>query len=42
MEGKINVTPATAGDQQKLELRLYRSPQHEVYRTLHLFVDVGQ
>lgn len=41
-EGKINVTPAAAGDQQKLELRLYRNPTNEPYRTLHLFVDVRQ
>lgn len=41
-EGKINVTPATAGEQQKLELRLYRDPSNEPYRTLHLFVDVRQ
>jgi uncharacterized membrane protein len=40
-EGKINITPAAAGDQQKLELRLYRNPANEQpYRTLHLFVDV--
>jgi uncharacterized membrane protein len=41
-EGKINVSPAMAGDQEKLELRLYRSPANEPYRTLHLFVDVRQ
>jgi uncharacterized membrane protein len=41
-EGNITVTPATAGDQEKLELRLYRDPANEPYRTLHLFVDVRQ
>ena len=39
-EGEINVTPAAAGDQQKLELRLYRNPVSEPYHTLYLFVDV--
>jgi uncharacterized membrane protein len=39
-EGKINVIPVVAGEQQKLELRLYRNPANEPYRTLHLFVDV--
>jgi uncharacterized membrane protein len=41
-EGKINVTPSTVADQEKLELRLYRKPANEPYRTLHLFVDVRQ
>jgi len=41
-EGKINVFPATAGEGQRLELRLYRTPEKEVYRTLHLFVDVAK
>jgi uncharacterized membrane protein len=41
-EGKINVIPALVGEQQKLELRLYRKPANEPYRTLHLFVDVRQ
>ncbi|MFQ5872305.1 MAG: DUF1616 domain-containing protein [Dehalococcoidia bacterium] len=41
-EGKISVTPTTAGDQQKLELRLYRDAGSEVYRSVHLFVDVSQ
>jgi uncharacterized membrane protein len=39
-EGKIGVTPTAAGDQQKLEFRLYRNAGNEVYRTVHLFVDV--
>ena len=41
-EGKINVTPTTAGDQQKLELRLYRETGSKVYRSVHLFVDVRE
>jgi uncharacterized membrane protein len=41
-EGKINVIPALIGEQQKLELRLYRKPANEPYRTLHLLVDVRQ
>jgi uncharacterized membrane protein len=39
-EGRINVTPTTAGDREKLELRLYRDSANEPYRTLHLFVNV--
>jgi uncharacterized membrane protein len=39
-EGKISVVPAIVGERQKLELRLYRNPANEPYRTLHLFVDV--
>jgi uncharacterized membrane protein len=41
-EGNINVIPVIAGEQQKLELRLYLNPTNEPYRTLHLFVDVQQ
>jgi uncharacterized membrane protein len=41
-EGKIGVMPSRAGTQQKLELRLYRGTESEVYRTVHLFVDVRQ
>ena len=39
-EGQISVTPASAGEQQKLELRLYRDTGSEVFRSVHLFVDV--
>ena len=39
-EGQISVTPASAGEQQKLELRLYRDTGNEVYQRVHLFVDV--
>ena len=39
-DGKINVTPAAVGESQKLEFRLFREPTGEVYRTVHLFVDV--
>ena len=39
-EGTIDVTPAAEGDQEKLEFRLYRNSEDEVYRTLYLFVDV--
>jgi len=39
-EGQISVTPASAGEQQKLELRLYRDTGSEAYRSVHLFVDV--
>ncbi len=38
--GKIDITPTTAGERQKLELRLYRDATGKVYRTVHLFVDV--
>jgi uncharacterized membrane protein len=41
-EGKITVIPALVGEQQKLELRLYRKPANEPYCILHLFVDVRQ
>jgi hypothetical protein len=41
-EGKLNVIPTTVGDQQKLELWLYRNPANEPFRALHLFVDVRQ
>jgi hypothetical protein len=41
-EGKLNVTPATSGDQQKLELRLYRNPANEPYRALQLFDDIRE
>jgi uncharacterized membrane protein len=41
-EGTIDVTPVTAGEQQKVELRLYRNPENDAYRTLHLFVDVRE
>jgi uncharacterized membrane protein len=41
-EGEVNVMPAVTGGQQKLELRLYRNPANEPYRTLRLFVDVRQ
>ena len=39
-DGKIFVTPAAVGESQKLEFRLFREPAVEVYRTVHLFVDV--
>ncbi|MDP3061645.1 MAG: DUF1616 domain-containing protein [Chloroflexota bacterium] len=39
-EGTITVTPATSGDQQKLEMRLFRPPDDGIYRSLHLYVDV--
>ena len=39
-EGTIRVTPPGAVSQEMLELRLYRSPQGQAYRTVHLFVDV--
>ena len=39
-EGQISVTPASAGEQQKLELWLYRDTETEVYRRVHLFVNV--
>ncbi len=39
-DGNIDVTPATTGESQKLEFRLFREPASGVYRTVHLFVDV--
>jgi len=39
-EGQINVVPASAGEEQKLEMHLYRDMKDEVYLSVHLFVDV--
>ncbi len=35
-------TPQQAGENQKVEFRLYRQGQNEVYQRLHLWVDVRQ
>ncbi len=39
-EGIVSFTPYRAGDKQKVEFLLYRQGQSEVYRRLHLWVDV--
>ena len=39
-EGVLEITPTSAGERQKLELRLYRDGGGEAYRTVHLFVEV--
>lgn len=39
-DGKVNVTAAAVGEGQKLEFRLFREPGGDIYRTVHLFVDV--
>ena len=36
----VSFTPKRAGDKQKVEFLLYRQGQSEVYRSLHLWVDV--
>ena len=36
----VSFTPKRAGDEQKVEFLLYRQGQSEVYRSLHLWVDV--
>ncbi len=36
----VSFTPKRAGDKQKVEFLLYRQGQSEVYRSLHLVVDV--
>ena len=36
----IGFTPGRAGDDQRVEFLLYRQGQKEVYRRLHLWVDV--
>ena len=41
-EDTVEVTPTAVGNQQKLEMRLYRQPDSDVYRTVHLFVDVRE
>ena len=39
-DGKIIVTPVAVAESQKLEFRLFRELTEEVYRSVHLFVDV--
>ena len=39
-EGIISFTPERAGDNQKVEFLLFRQDRSEVYRKLHLWVDV--
>lgn len=39
-EKVIGFTPGRAGDNQKVEFLLYRQGQKEVYRRIHLPVDV--
>ncbi len=41
-EGVVNFTPSIAGDDQKVEFLLYRADQSEVYRQLHIWIDVGE
>ena len=39
-EGVVEVIVTSPGERQKLEFRLFRDGSGEVYRTVHLFVDV--
>ena len=39
-EGRVAVTPTHAGDNQKVEFRLYKEGESEPYRSLHLRIDV--
>ncbi len=39
-EGIVGFTPGRIGDEQKVEFLLYKQGQDEVYRGLHLWVDV--
>lgn len=39
-EGIVGFTPGKAGDTQKVEFLLYKQGQSEVYRKLHLWLDV--
>ena len=41
-EGEINFIPAQLGDNQKVEFSLYKQGQSEVYRMIHLWVDVRE
>jgi len=39
-EGEIGFVPQVTGENQKVEFLLYKEGQSEIYRTLHLWVDV--
>lgn len=41
-EREVGFAPAKAGPKQRVEFRLYRGEGGEPYRTLHLWVDVGE
>lgn len=41
-EGIVTFIPSRAGDNQKVEFLLYRLDQDEVYRRLHLWIDVKE
>ncbi len=39
-KGTVSFTPNRAGNKQKVEFRLYRQGQEEVYQGLYLHIDV--